>query len=142
MRLAFDRFPISVWPEADRRLWEAACRPGYRFDRGGAAGHMRQTTRADLAKRYGYFLDFIQRTGGHQADPPAAAQVTPKQVEAYLSDLKGRGLSSVTVHGSIYNSPRGRNPGSSSRLRLVARDRKGPRPRKATGRKSSQDCQF
>ena len=94
--------PVIHWPEADRRRWEAACQPGRRLHRGGAAGHMKQTTRDDLAQRYGYFLDFIDRCSGLDADGSAAAYVTPERVEAYLKDLTTRRLSSVTIHGSIY----------------------------------------
>ena len=68
--------PIACWPEADRRQWEAACQPGRRLQRGGAAGHMKQATRDDLAQRYGYFLDYIDRCGGLDPAASAAAYVT------------------------------------------------------------------
>ena len=45
--------PLKDWPEADRRGWEAACQPGQRLTRGGAASHLAAVTQADLANRYG-----------------------------------------------------------------------------------------
>jgi hypothetical protein len=64
-------FPKGLWPLADRTAWEAACRPGVRLTRGGAACHLRAVTQNDLAKRYGYFLDFISRS--RRLDPEAEA---------------------------------------------------------------------
>jgi hypothetical protein len=93
--------PLDLWPEADRRAWIAACRPAERLKRGGAAGHLKPITRDDLARRYGYFLDFLDRRGLLQMDGPAAAHVTPGNVEAYIAELKDR-VGSVTVYGSIY----------------------------------------
>ena len=29
--------PLQEWPDADRRAWEEACRPGSRLKAGGAA---------------------------------------------------------------------------------------------------------
>jgi integrase/recombinase XerD len=68
---------------------------------GGAAGHLKQVTRNDLAKRYGYFLDHLSRRGmlAVDADKPAA-QVIPEYVDRYVAELKSR-VGSVTVYGSI-----------------------------------------
>ncbi len=93
--------PIPSWPEADRAGWHQACRPGSRLKRGGAASHLAEVTRDDLARRYGYFLDFLERTSRPDRQAAAAAQVTPENVQAYLTELQGR-VGSVTVYGSIY----------------------------------------
>lgn len=93
--------PIDRWPAADRMAWVAACRPNQRLVRGGAGAHMKPTTLADLARRYGYFLDFLDRSDLLDHTKGAAAHVTPENVARYLGELKGR-LSSVTVYGSIY----------------------------------------
>lgn len=98
---AVHSLPISLWPEADRRAWVAACQPAERLKRGGAAAHLKPITRDDLARRYGYFLDFLGRRGLPSKGAPAAAGVTPANVEAYIAELKAR-VGSVTVHGSIY----------------------------------------
>ena len=55
--------PLDLWPQADRNAWNTACRPAARLKRGGAAGHLKPITRDDLARRYGYFLDFLDRRG-------------------------------------------------------------------------------
>jgi integrase len=97
----FRSLPLDLWPEADRAAWISACRPAARLKRGGAAGHLKPITRDDLARRYGYFLDFLDRHGLLQVDRLAATCVTPKNVEGYIAELKQR-VGSVTLYGSIY----------------------------------------
>lgn len=64
------------------------------------AGHLKPVTRDDLARRYGYFLDFLDRRGSLQSDEQAAANVTVDNVDAYIAELNDR-VGSVTVYGSI-----------------------------------------
>jgi integrase len=87
------------WAEADQQAWSATCENGGRLRRGGLAAHLKAVTRDDLARRYGQFLDFVQR---HEGSLPAGAtsSVTMSRVEAYVAELIAR-VSSVTVHGSI-----------------------------------------
>ena len=92
--------PIKLWPTADQAAWEEACRPSVRLKRGGAASHMRPVTQKDLAKRYGLFLDSLLRSGRFDGKARAGAQVTPDNVDAYVTELRGR-VGSVTVYGSI-----------------------------------------
>ena len=92
--------PKESWPLADRAAWEAACRPGIRLTRGGAASHLRAVTQNDLAKRYGYFLDFVSRSKRLDFEANAGAHVILENVEPYVDELKRR-VSSVTVYGSI-----------------------------------------
>lgn len=93
--------PIEQWPPADRDAWALACRPSHRLIRGGAGAHMKPITLADLARRYGYFLDFLDGSGLLDRHAMAAGQVTPANVAAYLDELRSR-VSSVTTYGSIY----------------------------------------
>ncbi|MXN63869.1 site-specific integrase [Stappia sp. GBMRC 2046] len=93
--------PPNLWPEADRRAWQGACRPGERLARGGCASQLKPITRADLARRYGYLLDFCERTGGLDLAAPAAAHVRPDILDPFLEELRAR-VSSVTCHGTIY----------------------------------------
>src|SRR6188508_1887678 len=93
--------PIELWPEADRKAWTSAYQAGHRLQRGGPGSHLKPITQRDLARRYGYFLDFMHRRGLLEADKPAAAQVTPENVDCYLAKLNRR-VGSVTVYGSIY----------------------------------------
>jgi integrase len=92
--------PAQLWPEADRIAWAAACRPGTRLKRGGAASHVKPVTRDDHALHYGNFLGFLDRSGWLQLDGQAASSVTPENVNAHVTELQQR-VSSVTVHGSI-----------------------------------------
>src|SRR6195256_1548362 len=63
--------PIELWPEADRTAWISPSQPSQRLKRGGAASHVKVITRDDLARRYGYFLDCMNRWG--LLDPNKAA---------------------------------------------------------------------
>ena len=89
--------PPERWPEADRNASNAAFQPAMRLKRGGAAGHLRPASREVHERHYGDFLGFLDRNGLLRRDGPAAANVTPENVEAYLADAKAR-MSSTTVH--------------------------------------------
>ena len=58
-------------------------------------------SREDFARRYGAFLGFLQRSGTARFKAAAAAQVTPSNVEPYITELKAR-VRSVTVWNCIY----------------------------------------
>jgi integrase len=93
--------PVSEWPDADRRAWQEACRPGSRLKPGGVASYLAEVSRNDFARRYGAFLGFLQRRNRLEHHAGAAAQVTTANVEAYITDLKGR-VCSVTIWNCIY----------------------------------------
>jgi hypothetical protein len=93
--------PIEQWSPADAEAWALANRPSLRLIRGGAGAHMKPITLSDLARRYGYFLDFLERTTELDRNAKAASQVTPGNVARYIEELCGR-VSSVTTYGSIY----------------------------------------
>jgi integrase len=93
--------PLDGWSSADRRAWTAACQPNRRLKRGGAGAHLKEITLADLKRRYGYFLNFLDRSGLLDRSAPAAGQVDPENVGNYIGELKER-VSSVTTYGSIY----------------------------------------
>ena len=101
LRSGVRSLPIGLWPAADRVSWEEACRPSVRLKRGGAAGQLREVVQHDLARRYGYFLDFLSKLGRLQMSADAAAQVTLDDVQQDVAELKG-GVGSVTVYGSIH----------------------------------------
>jgi hypothetical protein len=90
---------------AVRSVPTTARRPAERLKRGGAASHMKDIRFRDLARRYGYFLDYVQRTEGLDLSAAAAAYVTPDRVNAFVAELQAR-VGSVTVYGSIYKSCR------------------------------------
>ena len=89
-----------IWPESDRKAWISASRPSQRLNRGGAGSHMKAITLDDLARRYGYFLDCMNRRGLLDPTKTAGAHVTPENVDTYLEELTAR-VGSVTVQGSI-----------------------------------------
>ena len=93
--------PLTKWPEADRLGWTAACKPRQRLSRGGSASHLAPVTREDLARRYGYFLDFLDRSSRLDLAAEAGAQVTPEAIAAFIAELQAR-VSSVTVSRTIY----------------------------------------
>jgi integrase len=93
--------PIPFWPKDDREKFRAACQPSFRLKRGGSASHLKPVTQKDLSRRYGYFLDFLDRNGKLDSGAAAGTQVTPTNVNGYLTELKTR-VSSVTTYGSIY----------------------------------------
>jgi site-specific recombinase XerD len=92
--------PLDLWPEADRNAWNAACQPGARLKRGGAAGHLKPVTRQVHERHYGNFLGCLDRNGLLRREAPAAANVTPENVDVYVAEAKAR-MSSTTVHVSI-----------------------------------------
>jgi integrase len=93
--------PIAEWPASDRLWWVQACRPGQRLTPGGAASHLAPVSQADIARRYGLYLDYLQRNG--QLDPHQGAIdfVTPESVNGFVIELQGR-VQSVTVWNSVY----------------------------------------
>ena len=92
--------PFEAWPEADRKAWSMACRPAARLTRGGAAGHLKPGTRQVHERHYGNFLGCLDRNGLLRREAPAAANVTPENVDVYVAEAKAR-MSSTTVHVSI-----------------------------------------
>ena len=97
--------PRTEWPIADQKAWKDAFRPGSRLNRGGAGSYLAEVSRQDFAQRYGAFLGFLQRKDRLDRHQPAAAQVTPRNVEAYITDLTAR-VGSVTVHTYVHQMRR------------------------------------
>ena len=91
---------VHEWPEAERLAWVAACKPSHRLKKGGSASQLASVTQEDYARRYGLFLGFLKLTGRLNLGAPAAAQVTPENVKAYLDDLAVR-VTSVTAWNNI-----------------------------------------
>ena len=92
---------IVEWPRADRAAWEEACRPGHRFQQGGAASYLAEVSRNDIGRRYGMFLDFLERARVLDRGAPVVAHTTPENVTKYIEELQAR-VRSVTVWNCIY----------------------------------------
>jgi integrase len=93
--------PKADWPTSDRLGWMQACQPSQRLKRGGAAGHLAPVSQADIANRYGLFLDFLQRHGRLDPAKGAATLVTLENVNEFVTELQAR-VRSVTVWNSVY----------------------------------------
>ena len=72
-----------------------------RLKRGGAASPLKDVTRRDLARRYGYFLDYVERSEGVDRNAEAAGYVTLDRVVCFLAELRAR-VRSVTAYATIY----------------------------------------
>ena len=93
--------PIAEWPASDRLGWAEACRPSKRLTRGGAGGHLAAVSQADIANRYGLYLDFLQRYRRLDLGAGAATLVTTENVAEFIAELQAR-VRSVTVWNSVY----------------------------------------
>jgi integrase len=93
--------PLAEWPEADRLGWMEALRPAQRLKRGGAASHLAPVSQADIANRYGLYLDFLLRNGRLDLTGPATGRVTSDNVRDFVSELQVR-VRSITVWNSVY----------------------------------------
>lgn len=93
--------PIVEWSAEDQLGWAAACQPGERLKRGGAASHLSAVSQDDIANRYGLYLDFLRRNGRLDMAQGAIALVTPDEVNAFIVELQVR-VRSVTVWNSVY----------------------------------------
>jgi integrase len=92
---------VHEWPSAEQSAWQDACRPSHRLKKGGSGSHLRVVSLEDYARRYGRFLAFLKRTGRLDPNAPAADQVTPANVEAYIIDFTSK-VSSVAAWNNIY----------------------------------------
>ena len=99
---------LAEWPDADRVAWHKACIARQRLRPGGAAAHLKSSTRTDLLRAYGYLLEFCNRTGAFDNNVAADGHVTPESIAAFLCELRDR-VGSVTR--AVYIS----------RIRAVAR---------------------
>lgn len=93
--------PMAEWPAKDRIGWAAACQPGERLKRGGAASHLAAVSQDDIANRYGLYLDFLRRNGRLDAVSGAMALITLNNVNSFIAELQAR-VRSVTVWNSVY----------------------------------------
>jgi integrase len=93
--------PIAEWPEADRRAWMDALRPTQRLQRGGAASHLASVSQADIANRYGLYLDYLQRNDRFDPESNATILVNADSVCGFITELHAR-VRSVTVWNSVY----------------------------------------
>jgi integrase len=90
--------PISQWPEADRRLWLAACAPGDILDDdiGARSGHAVISNRK-ATKGYGRWLTYLQISAPATLAMPPVDRITRERVRAYVDSLVAIGNSTQTI---------------------------------------------
>ena len=93
--------PTAEWPTADQLAWAEAGRPAQRLKRGGMASHLAPVSQADIANRYGLYLDYLQRNGRFDLTGSAKTFVTLDNVQRFVAELQAR-VRSVTVWNSVY----------------------------------------
>ena len=93
--------PIPEWPASDCLGWTEACRPAQRLKRGGAAGHLAPVSQADIANRYGLYLNFLQRNGWLDPAKDASTLVAADNVKGFIAELQVR-VRPITVWNSVY----------------------------------------
>ena len=98
--------PFEAWSSADRAAWTAACHPSRRLKRGGAGAHLKEITLADLKRRYGYFLDFLDRSGLLDRGVARRVKSTPKTLASTLANLtNGLAPSQLTDRSTSFVGP-------------------------------------
>jgi integrase len=78
-----------------------ALRPAQRLKRGGAASNLAPVSQADIANRYGLYLNYLQRNGRLDPKGNAATLATLDDVQGFVAELQSR-VRSVTVWNSVY----------------------------------------
>jgi site-specific recombinase XerD len=80
--------PLGEWPEADRRLWQAALVPGDLLEEGGSRARYTENTNRGIVFSYGRWLQSLDSRG--QLDPAGSPgeRITPARVRTYLADLE------------------------------------------------------
>src|SRR5215472_15432097 len=89
---------LKDWPDEDRRLWQAACKPGdlLASEEGARADHAIASNRK-AERGYGRWLTFLQMTDpGGLAEAPAL-RITQDRVRRYVDSLVRLDNSSATI---------------------------------------------
>jgi hypothetical protein len=77
------RYP--EWPEGDRILWDTAFKAGTDlFDDHGAAAHLAERTKQQLAYAYGEFLAFLSMRRRNLLARAPAQRINRKIIKAYV----------------------------------------------------------
>jgi putative transposase len=90
---------LQDWPEKDRRLWEAACKPGDLPDaeRGGARANHAIMSNRKAEKGYGRWLTFLQIGDPDSLADAPALRITPERVRRYVDSLIGLNNSTASI---------------------------------------------
>lgn len=83
-------WPVEAWPPSDRRLWDAAVQPGRLMQQPGRAAGWRPATLTNRVTAYGFWLAWLDRTGGLDAHPDPKERVSETALLAYTEWLDAR----------------------------------------------------
>ena len=90
--------PVPKWPQADQAGWRLANEPEDPLDDSvGYAQRWRPATRKLTQEGYGYWLDWLARSGQLAALADPVERVTPDRLRAYQKAMKDEGLAPYTV---------------------------------------------
>ena len=90
--------PVSDWPQADQAGWCLANATADPLDDSiGFARRWRPASRQLTQEGYGYWLDWLARSGQLDAAADPAARVTHERLRAYQEAMQMEGLASYTV---------------------------------------------
>jgi integrase/recombinase XerD len=79
---------VDLWPERDRRAWQAARCQGDPLEPGGGAAQLAPHSVRKLEKGYGCWLTWLSTVGALDPDAVPAERVTPARVAAYVAHLQ------------------------------------------------------
>ena len=90
---------LTRWPEADQRLWNAACAPMdlLSFEEGGDRSRHAAASNAKAIKGYGRWLTFLTMREPEALALTPAARITPARVGAYVGELQALGNGTATI---------------------------------------------
>jgi site-specific recombinase XerD len=87
MRRCAKLLPEVEIPSADRSAWEAATRPGDRFDDGGPAGHWRGCSKQTVWYAYRRWLGHLKRHDPASLGLPPPDRITEERLRTYIEAL-------------------------------------------------------
>ena len=88
--------PVPQWPEADRRLWLAACAPADILDDElGARSAHAGISNTKAAKGYGRWLTYLSLSAQEALAKAPGERITPEGVRAYVDSLIAIGNSTT-----------------------------------------------
>ena len=94
--------PLSEWPQADQAGWHLANQPQDLLDDSvGYAQRWRPATQKLTQDGYGYWLDWLARSGQLCFSSDPAGRATPECLRCYREGMEADGLASYTVAGRI-----------------------------------------
>jgi integrase len=79
---------IRDWHECDRKVWEAALRPGSILDNVGGLSHLRASSVAHLARSYGRWLWYLLSHDLFEAGRSGFALLSPDLFRGYVTMLR------------------------------------------------------